>query len=738
MHQLGLDDFVAGSIDEFVYIGRYWSQHIEALGELRVGMRQRFAGSMLGQSDEFATAFEAMLRTMWLAWCDGAAVQDIVVNDAKHAIVNCMARVESPLTETPSVVVVSASKLTELAFWSQSALGQSLNRLGQQGEKISIDIAFENTRGLPEIFNAAIRRAPDDSIVVFIHDDVWIDEYNFSDAVTQGLQHFDVVGVAGNKRRLHSQPAWCFIDQQFTWDDRRQLSGRVGHGSNAYGQLSEFGEVPAACELLDGVFLAARKNTLTNNKVQFDPLFDFHFYDLDFCRTARNAHLSLGTWPIHFTHQSGGSFGTPAWRESCKKYFAKWDESPLAAESASLPVLNNDRDVAIVTSALMKMALDNENSEQWLPASHLYLEVLKLNAVHSEANHRLGLLEVKLIGAAAALPRFEVAVQQNPELEDYWVSYINTLFQSGAVDTAISAIEWGQKYGLQPNTAQAMTERFVTALERVVDDRSDQSINNVIDEADDAMAPPPWPTPKPSLTANLDYIVQPKSNGRRYVIFAPLYRHNSAGIRVLFDLQKWLILAGYDAIVAASTREYPIDEFSEDIVIYPEVVTGNPLKAKRVVRYILNIPGKLAGTRHYAKNELLIAYNADLMTFSNGKILQVPSIEPFFYCDDTVKNIDAVYIGRGKDLHLHPQNCVYITKNFPATRKEVAQFLRSVKMLYTYDSFTVIIHEAILCGCQVKLIGSDGDSAILTNPLYTPIDEFKAQLHDFIEMTKLL
>jgi GT2 family glycosyltransferase len=84
--------------------------------------------------------------------------------------------------------------------------------------------------------------------------------------------------------------------------------------------------VPADCELLDGVFLAARKSALTAKGVLFDPRFDFHFYDMDFCRSARQRGLRLGTWPIGLTHQSGGAFGTEKWNDKYQAYLKKWGD----------------------------------------------------------------------------------------------------------------------------------------------------------------------------------------------------------------------------------------------------------------------------------------------------------------------------------------------------------------------------------------------------------------------------
>ena len=174
-------------------------------------------------------------------------------------------------------------------------------------------------------------------------------------------------------------------------------------------------------------------------------------------------------------------------------------------------------------------------------------------------------------------------------------------------------------------------------------------------------------------------------------------------------------------------------------MIYPEVAPGNLLNAKRVIRYIMNVPGKLGfGEKTYAPNEVLVAYNKELAPYSNGAILQVPSTEPFFHAQGAVKTKNAVYVGKGQDLGKHPADCVVITKGFPATRREVAELLRSVKTLYMYDDFSMIGHEAKLCGCEVKLIQKDGTIIDYPPYSYPTLEEFKVQLHEFIEMTRRL
>jgi len=224
---------------------------------------------------------------------------------------------------TSRIEIVSATRFSQAEFAARSALGQSLLRLAFD-DRLTAALAFANRTCLPAVFNARIIASAPVEILVFMHDDVWIDDHFFVDRVIDGLRHFDVIGVAGNRRRVPRQPAWSFVNADLHWDELCNLSGWVAHGAQPAGTVYKFGAVPAECELLDGILLAVRKSALLAHHLLFDERFDFHFYDVDFCRAARQAGLRLGTWPIAITHQSGGSFGSVAWLRNYVAYLAKW------------------------------------------------------------------------------------------------------------------------------------------------------------------------------------------------------------------------------------------------------------------------------------------------------------------------------------------------------------------------------------------------------------------------------
>ena len=224
--------------------------------------------------------------------------------------------------------IISATRLSHDDFLAEAPLGASLKRLAFD-KRIHARVAFENRASLSEIYNLSIDYPKAAEILVFIHDDVWLDDYFFADRIIAGLQNFDVLGIAGNCRRLPRQPSWCFIGQmsdKFIWDVRENLSGAVAHGTAPFGRVTSYGPVPAQCEFLDGVLLAARRDTLRSRGVRFDPRFDFHFYDLDFCRSARAAGLVLGTGAVALTHLSQDAFGSANWQRNYEIYLEKWGE----------------------------------------------------------------------------------------------------------------------------------------------------------------------------------------------------------------------------------------------------------------------------------------------------------------------------------------------------------------------------------------------------------------------------
>ena len=65
-----------------------------------------------------------------------------------------------------------------------------------------------------------------------------------------------------------------------------------------------------------------------------------------------------------------------------------------------------------------------------------YTAILRAQPKHPDANHNMGVLAVGIGKVEAALPFFKTALEANPNITQYWLSYIDTLIK---LDRSIDA-----------------------------------------------------------------------------------------------------------------------------------------------------------------------------------------------------------------------------------------------------------------------------------------------------------
>ena len=81
-------------------------------------------------------------------------------------------------------------------------------------------------------------------------------------------------------------------------------------------------------------------------------------------------------------------------------------------------------------------------------AERLYRAILQSQPGHPDANHNLGVLAVSVNKADAALPLFKTALEANPKIEQFWLSYIDALIKEQQFDDAKKVIEQAKKQGV--------------------------------------------------------------------------------------------------------------------------------------------------------------------------------------------------------------------------------------------------------------------------------------------------
>ena len=235
---------------------------------------------------------------------------------------------------------------------------------------------------------------------------------------------------------------------------------------------------------------------------------------------------------------------------------------------------------------------------------------------------------------------------------------------------------------------------------------------------------------------------------RRYLILGPIWTHRSGGVVALYHLQRALIREGYDCVYYAFGHEKgaQLETNDQDIVIYPEVVSGNPLGAKHVVRWLLNTPKLLGGDGIFEATDMLFNYLPSIQWPGVLAQLFVSSI------DETITNLGYdrdrnyawVYKGWRKPRIpldaielVGPQVKPYLARSQVLTTKQsLLDSLQHCKTLYTYDDKTALAFEARLSGCEVLLIEHSGKMVPYPFHSIPDAEESRRLLLGFIKITQ--
>ena len=173
-----------------------------------------------------------------------------------------------------------------------------------------------------------------------------------------------------------------------------------------------------------------------------------------------------------------------------------------------------------------------------------------------------------------------------------------------------------------------------------------------------------------------------------YNIWIGSYYHMSGGIRALHVLRDELLARGIDA---AMTYERQIPN---SIVVYPEIVQGDPMQAGSYVKWLLN--------KAHFPDEPCWAWDSQMGDYPT---LTVEIIErDLFRPSDGPREGACYWVGKGElDESVLPPDAQEISRFNMFTRKEVADALRSSEYLISFDPFTCVNLEAVLCGTPVLI-----------------------------------
>ena len=82
-------------------------------------------------------------------------------------------------------------------------------------------------------------------------------------------------------------------------------------------------------------------------------------------------------------------------------------------------------------------------------ADQYYNAILKAMPNHPDANHNMGVLAIGIGKMQEALPFFKTALEANPSIAQFWLSYIDTLIKLNLVAEAKTVFEDAKSKGIK-------------------------------------------------------------------------------------------------------------------------------------------------------------------------------------------------------------------------------------------------------------------------------------------------
>ncbi len=205
-----------------------------------------------------------------------------------------------------------------------------------------------------------------------------------------------------------------------------------------------------------------------------------------------------------------------------------------------------------------------------------------------------------------------------------------------------------------------------------------------------------------------------------YIIITPDFAHVCAGIKVLHRLCHLLNERGLTAYITGRraspefsgyTNVKTLDSLSPEeirdiqyngIAVYPDIITGNPLKITTVVKWWVGL------VQPSPEHEIVFSYASNQNTNAQAPHnLFIMHIEDYFrYPDQENRDKTCFRVHKGAHLPRIPETnppCIEIDSSL--SRPAVAQLLQSSSIFYSYDDLSTLSIEARICGCPVKIIG---------------------------------
>ena len=122
----------------------------------------------------------------------------------------------------------------------------------------------------------------------------------------------------------------------------------------------------------------------------------------------------------------------------------------------------------------LQKGIEAHKAGQIQDAERLYTVILKAQPKHPDANHNMGVLAVGVDKIQEALPFFKIALEANPSLGQFWLSYIDALIKLDRIADVKTVFAQAKDKGARGEGFDQLEELLSELVDNTQDPPSDQ------------------------------------------------------------------------------------------------------------------------------------------------------------------------------------------------------------------------------------------------------------------------
>lgn len=173
----------------------------------------------------------------------------------------------------------------------------------------------------------------------------------------------------------------------------------------------------------------------------------------------------------------------------------------------------------------------------------------------------------------------------------------------------------------------------------------------------------------------------------------------------------------FNTPIISSFKE--LNRLGDYVVLYPDYIVGNPLAAKRVVRWLLHDLGHHMGEYHVSAGELHFRFQGWIKSYClPGVMLSEQLLRITHFPIELYNMVNAVPVGERRGVaycirkgkgKVGSYDCDHEAVLIDGkSHQEIASIFKRVKTFVSFDAHTAYSKLAVLCGCDSVVIPDSG------------------------------